>query len=30
MLRRKLLPAIRAVHAGHQYVPAEANRLKTN
>src|SRR5258705_4865323 len=29
MLRRELLPAIRAVHEGHQYLPAEiANRLK--
>lgn len=31
MLRRELLPAIRAVHEGRQYLPAEiANRLKEN
>ena len=31
VLRRELLPAIRAVHEGHQYLPAEiANRLKEN
>ena len=31
MLRRELLPAIRAVHAGHPYLPAEiANRLRQN
>jgi len=31
MLRRELLPAIRAVHQGHQYLPAEiANRVKKN
>lgn len=31
MLRRELLPAIRAVHDGRQYLPAEiANRLKEN
>lgn len=31
MLRRELLPAIRAVYEGQQYLPAEiANRLKTN
>ena len=31
MVRRQLLPAIRAVHAGHQYLPAEiANRLRQN
>ena len=29
MLRRELLPAIRAVHQGHQYLPDKiANRLK--
>ena len=31
MLRRELLPAIRAVHQGQKYLPAEiANRLKEN
>ena len=31
VLRRELLPAIRAVHEGHQYLPAEiANRLNEN
>jgi len=31
MLRRELLPAIRAVYEGHQYLPAEiVNRLKEN
>ena len=31
MLRRELLSAIRAVHEGRQYLPAEiANRLKEN
>jgi two-component system NarL family response regulator len=31
MLRRELLPAIRAVHGGQQYLPGEiVNRLKDN